>query len=193
MRVNTRHITSTRGAPFATCSFSIIGGSRYKYHCVCRDKHVYVCRDKGFALSVSSAGAATSIIVFVATSTCVFVATKVLLFQYHWREPLQVSLCLSRQARVCLSRQRFCRDKHTFVATRDVLKLYLLQQIFVATKKKKNVRNTVTQCPKSFSLNLRQRTECPTHYKSPAPPLCSHCCWAPGFPQGFGDQYNALY
>ena len=44
--------------------------------------------------------------------------------EYHWRELPQVSF-LSRQTRICrakyLSRQKFCREKHTFVAINTCL------------------------------------------------------------------------
>ena len=53
-----------------------------------------------------------------------FNCTRRLAWDYHWQELPKVSF-LSRQkfcrANTCLSRQNYvCRDKHTFVATKDV-------------------------------------------------------------------------
>ena len=78
------------------------------------------------------------------------VTNIIVVLTYHWRELPQVSF-LSRQTRVCrdkiklvaiklLLRQKFCHDKHAFIATKDMfvatkmISTCLSRQTFVATK-----------------------------------------------------------
>ena len=77
------------------------------------------------ALFLSLAGVATSII---------FVATKVLSRQTRLlsRQKYKKNCRKYVATNTCLWRQKFCRDKHAFVATKDVL--CRDKHVFVATK-----------------------------------------------------------
>ena len=101
---------------------SVIGGSCRKYH-FCRDKsfvatkHV-LCRDK----SMFAATERLSRQKLCLSRQNIFVATKLLSCQ------------IFVATNTCLSRQMFCRDKHTFVATKDVFCRNKSKFMFVATK-----------------------------------------------------------
>ena len=147
--------------------FYIIGGSWHKYH-FCRDKTLvcllswrkYACRDKTFVATklCLSQQQKLSWHIFVAINTCLsrhkFVMTSILLLRQKTCF-VTTNTCLSRQTYFCvtkvcllqqifvvtkigLSWQRFCRDKHTFVTTKDFFchdkHVFFRDKTFVVTK-----------------------------------------------------------
>ena len=137
----------------SSSSSSIIGGSCHKYH---------FCRDNSF-VATNTSGQKTC---FVATKLCfrdiiMFVATNVCrdMFCHHknilsWRTYF-------------FSRQNFCHDKHTFVATKHA---FCRDKSFVATKlilvtapandtpqycwKRSCWKKQTNKCPCSYSYSL---------------------------------------
>ena len=108
----------------------------------CRTPHWHCC-------DVSLAGDATSVI-FVATNIlCLsrqkyFVGTKVCLSRKH-KTFVATNICCDKS---------FCHDKHTFVATKDVV------CAFVATKM------ILVAAPASDSGGLQQATDCTVYAES---------------------------